>query len=143
MQTMGRNSAARAALGLTVDGGIVLVEKLAALGMADDHVADVEFAQHSGRYFARIGTRGGFMQVLGAQPDVGDGIEQFADGSQGGEGRAEDDFRRVEPADFLEQIGDKRAGLGLRFIHFPIAGDDFFAVDHKSGGLNWEGLRRP
>ena len=51
-------------------------------------------------------------------------------------GGQSDDFRVVEPADVPEQVLDEHAGLGLRLVHFPVAGDDFFAVDHKEMGLN-------
>ena len=58
-------------LGLAVDRGVVLVEILAALGMADDDVADVKFAEHAGGNFAGVGAGGGLVQVLRAEPDVG------------------------------------------------------------------------
>jgi hypothetical protein len=99
--------------------------------MADDDVADVEFAEHAGGDFAGVGAGGGFVEVLCAETDVGDGVEQLADGGQGGEGGTEDDFGLVEAADFLEEVGDEHAGLSLGFVHFPITGDDFFAGDHK------------
>ena len=76
------------------------------------------------------------MHVLRAEANVGDVVEQFADGGKGGERRAEDNFSVGEPADFLDEVGDKDFRLGVRFVHFPIAGDDFFAVDHKGMGLS-------
>jgi len=117
MQTMGRS--------------VVLVEKLAALGVADDDVADVKLPEHGGGDFSGVGARGRFVHVLRAEADIRHGVEQFAHGGEGGEGRAKDDFSVVEPADFLDQVFDENARLGLGLVHLPVAGDDFFAGDHK------------
>ena len=75
------------------------------------------------------------MHVLRAEADVGDGIEQFADGGESGEGRTEDDFSFVELADLAQEVLDEWSGPRpcVLFI-FPVTGDNFFAMDHK---LKW------
>ena len=110
------------------------MKMLAALGMAHDDVAHIEFAEHAGGDAAGESAGGGLVQVLRSQPDVGGvggGAEHFTDGGQGGIGGTKDDFRGVEPPQVLEKVLNQHAGLGLRFVHFPVTGDDFFAFDHK------------
>ena len=70
--------------GLAVDQLVVLVEILAALGVADDHVLDAQLAQHRRRDLAGVGALGLGMAVLGAEGDRQLVPLDQADGPQGG-----------------------------------------------------------
>ena len=69
------------------------------------------------------------MHVLRADFDVLRFAERFVHFRDRGERRQDHDFHLGQIADLKKQRPDERGGLGLRHVHFPIRGYDFFRIE--------------
>ena len=128
-------------LELEVDGGVGLVEVLAALAVADKDVGDADSLEHEGRGFAGVGALVEPVHVLRGDMEVAAAASTTA-GSEVGAGQRTTSacwWRRQREEGFDE--GD-RFGGGL--VHLPVGGDEFFAhvgrvsISREGGLGSWK-----
>ena len=128
----GLEGSAEGGVDLAVDEGVVFAEDRPTLAVTEDHVADMEVAEHRGRDFAGEGAVGLVVHVLGAHGEVG----AFGGGAhrgERGEGRAEDHLDGGLDADGGGDGLDEFGAFGGRLVHLPVTGDERSACGHRSG----------
>ena len=109
-------------LELEVDGGVGLVEVLAALGVADENVRGADGGELRGRGLAGVGA--GFEPVHGLGSDVDGGVARGVDGGgERGHRWAENDLGMAMMGDKGEEGVDEGDGLGGGLEHLPVGGD--------------------
>ena len=117
---------------LLVDDGIGLAEHGAALAVADDDVLHAEVAQHGGADFAGVSTVILIEKILCA-----DGHAAVLKGAHGGGNvHARHAHDHVAPLGLGQQsleIVRKLFGLGGGLVHFPVSGNDGFAISAIHG----------
>lgn len=118
-------------LGFEIDHGIGLTEEGAAFAVAEDDIADKEFAEHGSADFASESSAFFPMDILGAEFDILDIIQASGDSGQGGEGWSDDDIEAFFVGDFEEEGIEVGVSLPEGHVHLPIGCDDFAA---HSGG---------
>ena len=116
---------------LAVHERVIFTENTAAFAVANNHVRDVQVAQHGGRDFTGEGAVGLVVQVLRAQSEVRT-FDGRSDRREGREGRAKDDIDvRVDTdggRDGLDEFDAFRGGL----IHLPVTSNEGGALRHIS-----------
>src|SRR5258705_6900615 len=111
---------------LEVDGGVCLVEVLAALGVADEDVGGAEGGEHDGRGFAGEGAFVFPVHVLGADED-GAGAGGVDERGEGGHRGAEEDLCVGAVFDEGGKAGEEGGGFGGGLVHLPVCGDQWVA----------------
>jgi len=117
-------------LQLEIDGGVGLVEVLAALRVPDQHVRRSYGGHHDGRGLAGIGSVVEPVHILSADEDglVASGIHN---GRKAWHRREESDFDGCVVLDERKKLGKEGRGFGRSLIHLPVCGDQEFAHDES------------
>ena len=95
--------------------------------MADDDVFDAGFVQHPARDFAGKGAVFGVVGVLRADFDFGAFGGAHRRGNQGIR-HAQHDVAPARLGGFGLEIEQESTRFGSRFVHFPVAGNNGFAI---------------
>src|SRR5208282_806669 len=120
----GGESGAKLAVHLVIG----FAKDVAPLGMPDESEAAAQLGDHARGDFAGPGAFLLPVEVLRADGDVG-AARGFDGGGKGGERRSDDEVALAQVSGQVPEAGKKGAGLGLRFVHLPVGGDDGAAHD--------------
>ena len=109
-------------LELEVDGGVGLVEVLAALGVADEDVGGADGGEHEGRGLAGVGAVVEPVHGLGADVD-GLAFGGVDERRRARSWRGRERSRRDVMGDEGKEGVDEGDGFGGGLVHLPVGGD--------------------